>query len=63
MPGGSDGPSGVLVCSENFVTWRHQGHPEVRVPIPRRESPLESADRGVIIVAFAMHRTKVRLVT
>ena len=60
VPGGTDGPSGVLVCAENFITWKHQGHAEVRVPIPRRENPLEDPDRGLLIVSYAMHRTKVR---
>ena len=37
-----------------------KGHAEVRVPIPRRENPLEDPDRGLLIVSYAMHRTKVR---
>jgi len=60
VPGGSDGPSGVLVCSENFITWRHQGQPEVRVGIPRRDNPLDDPERGLLIVSYAMHKTKVR---
>ncbi|ORX89541.1 hypothetical protein K493DRAFT_326164 [Basidiobolus meristosporus CBS 931.73] len=53
VPGGTDGPSGVLVCSENFITYKHQGSAEHRVPIPRRENPLEDKQRGLIIVAGA----------
>ena len=30
VPGGGDGPGGVLVCAENFVLYKHQGHEEVR---------------------------------
>ena len=29
VPGGNDGPGGVLVCAENFVIYKHQNHPEV----------------------------------
>jgi hypothetical protein len=29
VPGGGDGPGGVLVCAENFVLYKHQGHEEV----------------------------------
>ena len=36
VPGGNDGPSGVLVCSENFISYKHQRVAELRVPIPRR---------------------------
>ncbi|KAJ3092115.1 Splicing factor 3B subunit 3, partial [Quaeritorhiza haematococci] len=39
VPGGMDGPSGVLVCSENYITWVHQGCQSIRVPIPRRHDP------------------------
>jgi len=56
VPGGSDGPGGVLVCCENFVIYRHQNHEEVRAVIPRRNSL--AADRGVLIVSSASHRSK-----
>ncbi|KAJ3319641.1 pre-mRNA-splicing factor rse1, partial [Blyttiomyces sp. JEL0837] len=68
VPGGTDGPSGVLVCSENYITWKHQDHPACRVPIPRRLDPLQptpSADgegadslRGILVVASVVHRLK-----
>ncbi|KAJ6720361.1 SPLICING FACTOR 3B SUBUNIT 3 [Salix viminalis] len=29
VPGGGDGPSGVLVRVENFVIYKNQGHPEI----------------------------------
>lgn len=54
VPGGTDGPSGVLVCSEGFITWRTQGHSAVRVPIPRRPG----AKRDRIIVSAVTHRMK-----
>jgi splicing factor 3B subunit 3 len=58
VPGGNDGPSGVLVCSESFITYKHQRVPELRVPIPRRRNPLEDPSRGLIIVAGVMHKMK-----
>ncbi|KAH7652511.1 splicing factor 3B subunit 3 protein [Dioscorea alata] len=56
VPGGGDGPSGVLVCAENFVIYKNQGHPDVRAVIPRRADL--HTDRGVLIVSAAMHRQK-----
>ncbi|CAG8532674.1 14314_t:CDS:10, partial [Acaulospora colombiana] len=50
--------AGVLVCSENFITYKHQRVPELRVPIPRRKNPLEDSSRGLIIVAGVMHKMK-----
>ncbi|KAG6402388.1 hypothetical protein SASPL_134581 [Salvia splendens] len=56
VPGGGDGPSGVLVCAENFIIYKNQGHPDVRAVIPRREDL--PAERGVLIVSAAMHKQK-----
>jgi splicing factor 3B subunit 3 len=37
VPGGTEGPSGVLVCSENYITFKNFGdQPDIRCPIPRR---------------------------
>ncbi|KZV82735.1 hypothetical protein EXIGLDRAFT_742284 [Exidia glandulosa HHB12029] len=66
VPGGTsasapdrfDGPSGVLVCCENHIIYRHMDHPQHRVPIPRRRAPLDSEERGIIIVAGVMHKMK-----
>ncbi|KAI9595999.1 mono-functional DNA-alkylating methyl methanesulfonate N-term-domain-containing protein [Syncephalis fuscata] len=58
VPGGSDGPSGVLVCSENWITYMHDGEEQRRVPIPRRENPLEDADRGLMIITATVHKMK-----
>ncbi|XP_015777088.1 PREDICTED: splicing factor 3B subunit 3-like [Acropora digitifera] len=39
VPGGNDGPSGVLVCSENYITYKNFGdQADIRMPIPRRKS-------------------------
>ncbi|CAO0802797.1 unnamed protein product [Mucor circinelloides] len=59
VPGGNDGPSGVLVCTENFISYKHPEQEELRIPIPRRAQPLEDPKRGIIIVASAVHRMRV----
>ncbi|RKP38629.1 CPSF A subunit region-domain-containing protein [Dimargaris cristalligena] len=51
-----EGPSGVLVCSKNYITYRHQDVPAHRVPIPQRTPTKE--DRGVLIVAAAVYKSK-----
>ncbi|PWN49180.1 putative splicing factor 3B subunit 3 [Violaceomyces palustris] len=55
-----DGPSGVLVCSEDYITYKHQGQNEHRVPIPRRLNPIENENerRGTLIVASVLHKMK-----
>ncbi|KAI0786785.1 CPSF A subunit region-domain-containing protein [Abortiporus biennis] len=65
VPGGQlassdryDGPSGVLVCCEDHIIYRHMDAPQHRIPIPRRRHPLEDPDRGLIIVAAVMHKMK-----
>ncbi|KAK3816054.1 MAG: splicing factor 3B subunit 3 [Benniella sp.] len=58
VPGGTDGPSGVLVCSEDYVTYKHIESATLAVPIPRRENPLEIIDRGVLIVSGVVHKMK-----
>ena len=56
VPGGNDGPSGVLICGENWVSYKHQGHPEVRTPLPRRQGTPPSS--GLLVTATAMHKQK-----
>ncbi|KAI8984496.1 CPSF A subunit region-domain-containing protein [Mycotypha africana] len=59
VPGGNDGPSGVLVCTENFISYKHPEHDEFRIPIPRRAQPLEDPTRGIMIVTYAVHKMRV----
>lgn len=49
--GGNKGPGGILVCSENLITYRNlEDEEEVQIPIPRRQdSPYA---RGLLITAF-----------
>lgn len=65
VPGGQstssehfDGPSGVLVCTEDHIIWKHQGAASHRVPIPRREHPLADPERKIIITSYAMHKMR-----
>ncbi|KZT10782.1 uncharacterized protein LAESUDRAFT_747419 [Laetiporus sulphureus 93-53] len=65
VPGGQlassdryDGPSGVLVCCEDHIIYRHMDAPQHRVPIPRRQHPLADPNRGLIITAAVMHKMK-----
>ncbi|PWN37092.1 putative splicing factor 3B subunit 3 [Meira miltonrushii] len=55
-----EGPSGVLVCSEDYITYKHNVGEDHRIPIPRRLNPVERASerRGNIIVASVCHRMK-----
>lgn len=58
VPGGSDGPSGVLVCGEENITYRHSNQEAFRVPIPRRRGATEDPQRKRTIVAGVMHKLK-----
>ena len=58
VPGGSDGPSGVLVCGIDNVTYRHSNQDAFRVPIPRRRGVLENPERKRTIVAGIMHKIR-----
>ena len=56
VPGGNDGPGGVLVCSENFIVFKNQGHADKRCALPRRRDV--PAEHGLLITATAVHRQK-----
>lgn len=56
VPGGDDGPSGVLICGENWISYKNQGHVEVRAAVPRRHNLPVS--RGVLIVTGTVHKQK-----
>jgi len=59
VPGGTEGPSGVLICSENYLTYKNFGdQPDIRCPIPRRRNDLDDPERGMLIVCSATHKTK-----
>jgi splicing factor 3B subunit 3 len=58
VPGGTDGPSGVLVCGEENITYRHSSQDAFRVPIPRRKGATEDPQRKRYIIAGVMHRMR-----
>lgn len=58
VPGGSDGPSGVLVCAEDNITYRHVNQDSFRVPIPRRKGATENPERKRCITAGVMHKMR-----
>ncbi|PYI29276.1 nuclear mRNA splicing factor [Aspergillus indologenus CBS 114.80] len=58
VPGGADGPSGVLVCGEDSVTYRHSNQDAFRVPIPRRKGATENPERKRHVTAGVMHKMR-----
>ncbi|KAL9103814.1 MAG: hypothetical protein Q9163_001168 [Psora crenata] len=58
VPGGTDGPSGVLVCGLDNVTYRHSNQDAFRVPIPRRRGATENPERKRYITAGVMHKMR-----
>eukprot|EP01028_Stygiella_incarcerata_P012604 TRINITY_DN7926_c0_g1_i1.p1 TRINITY_DN7926_c0_g1~~TRINITY_DN7926_c0_g1_i1.p1 ORF type:complete len:1261 (+),score=358.49 TRINITY_DN7926_c0_g1_i1:117-3785(+) len=56
IPSGNMGPGGVLVCSEDRLTYVNPGMPSIQAPIPRRQGQTESIP--VIIIAYAMVKKK-----
>ena len=56
VPGDKDGPGGVLVCAENAIYFKNQGHADVVAHFPRRVG--DSLDRPLLIVASATHKQK-----
>ncbi|KAF5707948.1 pre-mRNA-splicing factor rse-1 [Fusarium mundagurra] len=58
VAGGEDGPSGVLVCGEESITYRHSNQDPLHVPIPRRRGPPEDMQRKRTIIGGVMHKLK-----
>eukprot|EP01083_Nonionella_stella_P097943 275342_1 len=56
VPGGNEGPGGVLVLAENWVIYMNEDHEEVRAPIPRRTATPD--EKGILIVSVAAHKQK-----
>lgn len=56
-----EGPGGVLVCSEDYITYKHSVGEEHRVPIPRRLNPVEGEGESrtsTLVTASVCHRMK-----
>ena len=58
VPGGVDGPSGVLVCGLDNITYRHSNQDPFRVAIPRRKGATENPERQRSIVCGVMHKMR-----
>ncbi|KAF1819766.1 uncharacterized protein K489DRAFT_412467 [Dissoconium aciculare CBS 342.82] len=55
VPGGQDGPSGVLVCAEGRIYYRHNTQASMSIAIPRRKGLTEDQTRDRCIVAGCLH--------
>ncbi|KAL9654254.1 hypothetical protein ABK040_010286 [Willaertia magna] len=49
---------GVVVCSENVLTYKRDGHPDIRALIPRRKDMPN--DRGLMIIGSQMYVKKTK---
>jgi splicing factor 3B subunit 3 len=58
VPGGHEGPSGVLVCCEGWIEWCHVDCKSVGIVIPTRKDPLQTVSRKPIIVSSVVYRIK-----
>lgn len=58
LPGGPDGPGGVLVCWDGAIGWIMQGKETVSMPIPRASSSDLAPERPILISGYAVHRSK-----
>lgn len=58
VPGGTDGPSGVLVCGIDNITYRHSNQDPFRVAIPRRRGATENPERKRSIICGVMHKMR-----
>lgn len=57
VPGGNDGPSGLLVCSENFITYKNFGEQkDIKCPIPRRKGETDIPERGILVACYATYK-------
>lgn len=54
VPGGPDGPSGVIIGAEGWIYYKHISGPTLRVPIPSRRDSVSPS----YIVSGVMHKMK-----
>ena len=61
VPGGADGPGGILVGTEDFIYYKHQNKETFRIPIPKRTG-IPHADKSQarknMIITGVMHKMK-----
>jgi splicing factor 3B subunit 3 len=61
VPGGADGPGGILVGTEDFIYYKHQNKETFRIPIPKRTAiphAEKSQARKNMIITGIMHKMK-----
>ena len=61
VPGGEDGPGGIVVGTEDFIYYKHQNKETFRIPIPKRTRiphADKSQERKNMIIAGVMHKMK-----
>jgi splicing factor 3B subunit 3 len=57
VPGGNDGPSGLILCSENYLTYKNFGEQaDIKCPIPRRKGETDVPERGILIACWATYK-------
>eukprot|EP00301_Raphidiophrys_heterophryoidea_P027109 c9493_g1_i1.p1 GENE.c9493_g1_i1~~c9493_g1_i1.p1 ORF type:complete len:1229 (+),score=405.94 c9493_g1_i1:73-3759(+) len=56
VPGGSEGPGGVLVCCENLIVYKHQGCDDRLALLPRRKGMPD--DQPLLVVSSLVVRRK-----
>ncbi|KAI8905226.1 CPSF A subunit region-domain-containing protein [Gorgonomyces haynaldii] len=54
VPGGKDGPSGVIVCSQDSLTWIHPDYDRVSIQVPKRKGETEKP----LITTSVLHKIK-----
>ncbi|KAI3388894.1 hypothetical protein SNEBB_006727 [Seison nebaliae] len=59
VPGGDTGPSGLIICSENYITYKNFGdQPDIKMQIPHRRNSIDDHNRKIIITTSAMHKIR-----
>jgi splicing factor 3B subunit 3 len=65
VPGGTDGPGGVLVCSEGWITYKNENHESLPCRIPQRHHQQQQQHdasvqvrSSLLIVAAATHKQR-----
>ncbi|KII69875.1 Splicing factor 3B subunit 3 [Thelohanellus kitauei] len=59
VPGGKDGPGGLLVCCENYIVYHNIGSgQDIKCLIPRRRDDLDMPDRTILIVCATTYKSK-----
>lgn len=57
VPGGEDGPSGLIVCFENYITYKNFGEQsDIKCPIPRRKGETDVPERGILIASSTTYK-------